>query len=317
MLPGGVTSAQRITMAECSCDFVTEVPADRWNMLNTDERHTMGDVGQRIKYGGFVHGAEPFDNAFFRISRAEAAAMDPQQRLLLEQGYAALHAGKLEREGRDVGAGVFVAIIATEFGDILANSPEAESVFAFMSSGGAIAVASGRISFSLGLQGPCSTMNTACSASLVATHAASSALALNECSLGLSAAANLMLLPAITLTLGIGGFTSPNGRCFTFDRRGDGYARAEAIGALAIRSRTEMNGPELRGSAVRQDGRSASLSAPNGVAQQSLLRAVLSASAVAATEHVCIEAHGTGTQLGEWSSNICVPSTASHSPFRP
>lgn len=203
------------------------------------------------------------------------------------------------RHDRSAGAGVFVAITAVEFGDLLAKSPDAGSVFEFAARGGALAVASGRVSYSLGLQGPCSTVNTACSSSLVATHGAVSALALGECTLGLCAAVNLMLTPACTTSLAVSGFTSQLGRCFTFDRRGDGYARSEACGGVAIRSSHELPGPELRASAVRQDGRSASLTAPNGLAQQALLRAVLRVSSTSSEGLVCLEAHGTGTALGD------------------
>ena len=298
LLPGGLTSSEASSMSPCTNDLVQEVPYARWDITSAMSFKSE-EVSQRVRHGGFVHMTEPFDNKHFSVSPAEAAAMDPQQRLLLEWGYLSLHAAKLNSDPADSGAGVFVAIIATEFGDLLAASPDAESVFAFASQGGAIAVASGRISYSLGLQGPCATINTACSSSLVALHATASALTLGECTLGLSAAVNLMLTPACTVSLAIGGFTSPRGRCFTFDQRGEGYVRCEACGGVTLRSSSKQLGPELCANAVKQDGRSASLTAPNGLAQQTLLCAILAFSSTTPEEFSCLEAHGTGTALGD------------------
>ena len=255
------------------CDAVGEVPAARWDVGGL--RALPEPVSSRVRHGGFVRGAELADHAAFALSPAEAAAMDPCQRLLLERGYAALHAAALDRAALGGSlAGVFVGFSGTEFGQVLAASPAGGSVYA--ATGSTPSIASGRLSYALGLHGPCATYDTACSAALVACHAGLRALQRAECAAGVAAGATLFLAPTTSTSFAVAGMTSARGRSHTFDARADGYARGEACGAAALR--TSVGGsssPRLLGSAVRQDGRSASLTAPNGQAQQGLLAAAL------------------------------------------
>ena len=187
--------------------------------------------------------------------------MDPQQRLLLEVGYAALHASSHRRVtlmGGD--SGVFLGI---ERPDWAVLQRAASSVYAV--TGDNVSVAAGRISFVLGLQGPCSSVDTACASALAAMHGGSHAVRGGECGDALALAVGLKLLPHATLGAASAGMLSVDGRCKTLDARANGYARSEAVGALVLRpSDTGAGGLELLGSAVRQDGRSASLTAPNG-----------------------------------------------------
>eukprot|EP00966_Prymnesium_polylepis_P115802 2676907-Prymnesium_polylepis.1 len=166
--------------------------------------------------------------------------------------------------------GVFLGIAANEFGQLLASSPAGASVYS--ATGSSHSVASGRLSYVLGLHGPCVSYDTACSAALVASHAAFRALQRDECVMGLAVGVNLMLSPVTGASFALAGMTSPNGRSHTFDARANGYARGEACGGVALLCETvKVTAAMLHGSAVRQDGRSASLTAPSGQAQQSLL----------------------------------------------
>ena len=165
-----------------------------------------------------MQGAELFDNARFNVSPAEAAAMDPQQRLLLEHGYAALHASGFEKASlMGSGAGVAVGITTTEFIQVLAAGPLQRSVYTATSS--SLSIASGRLSFVLGLQGPCAAFETACSASLVGCHSALRALQHGECEQHLAAGVNAMLLQATTFSIAAAGMSSATGRSHTFDSR--------------------------------------------------------------------------------------------------
>ena len=195
--------------------------------------------------------------------------------------------------GGDVG--VFLGIERPDWA--LAQPPEARgSVYAV--TGDNVSVAAGRVSFVLGLQGPCSSVDTACASALVALHGGAHAARSGECLDALSLAVSLKLVPHGTLGAASAGMLSVDGRCKTLDARANGYARSEGVGALVLRRGGE-EGVLLDGSAVRQDGRSASLTAPNGSAQRALLLASAGSAAIAPSEVACVEAHGTGTALGD------------------
>ena len=296
---GHSTIHTAMAVAACGVDLICEVPAQRWG----DDGLAMleGAVSARVRHGGFIYGAELFDNERFKISAAEARAMDPQQRLMLESGYEAFYTAGFARASLyDSLTGVFVAIAANDWTDVVKRSPIGRSVFA--ATGSAMSIASGRISYALGLQGPCASYDTACSAALVANHAAMRALQLGECQTGLVAAVNLMLLPDVGLAFATAGMTSQTGRCHTFDETADGYARGEAVCALCLLTTEPRCGAhpfEALGTCVRQDGRSVSLTAPNGQAQRALLSAALVDAALVSSDLVCVEAHGTGTKIGD------------------
>eukprot|EP00966_Prymnesium_polylepis_P288283 6658906-Prymnesium_polylepis.1 len=173
------------------------------------------------------------------------------------------------------------------------NSPIGRSVYAC--NGANTSVASGRLSFLLGLRGPCSSVDSACSAALVACHFVATALQLEECTRGLAGGVNLMLLPTYGTRFSVAGMTSPRGRCFTFDERADGYARSEAC-CMATATSDAVSGVQFTASCVRQDGKSASLTSPNGRAQADLVKTAISSAGRGPT---FLEAHGTGTGLGD------------------
>ena len=193
--------------------------------------------------------------------------------------HAALHAAGLGRHRLEGSlTGVFVGISAFEFADMLKVIPAGSTVYA--ATGSAHAVTAGRLSYSLGLQGPCSAYDTACSAALVASHAALRALQMQECDTGVVSGVLLMLTPDTNISFAVAGMTSAGGRCHTFDARADGYVRSESCGAVALQSSRGEVSLSVEGSAVRQDGKSASLTAPNGLAQARLIRAALSSAGV-------------------------------------
>ncbi|MDC0525811.1 AMP-binding protein [bacterium] len=294
----GVIQVWRVSA--CGLDTVMEVPASRWEPHAIPSPDSVSAA--RARHGGFLFGVELFAHGFFGVSPAEALAMDPQQRLVLESGYASLQAsGECRRSLMHSATGVFVAVYANDFAHVLTALPLGTTVYA--ATGSAHSIASGRLSFALGLQGPCTTYNSACSSALVASHGALRALQLLECANSLVAAANVMLIPSRAPILALAGMTSARGRCHTFDARADGYARAECCCAASICAPsiyiTTAQSAAVLGSAIRQDGKSASLTAPNGDAQHRLLKAALGDSATDAAALTGSEAHGTGTALGD------------------
>jgi 3-oxoacyl-(acyl-carrier-protein) synthase/thioesterase domain-containing protein/SAM-dependent methyltransferase/acyl carrier protein len=309
-LPGGACgSACAAALVSCGADGVGEVPVTRWD---PPALSLPADVRARASHGGFMRGAELFDNAHFGVSRAEATMMDPQQRLLLEHGYGALHAAGAPRADLLGSAtGVFLGISYTEYAPIA--QARGFSVYGLTGSGHCFAA--GRLSFALGLVGPCVAYDTACSAGVVACHGAGLALRHGECSQALLAGVNMMISPVTPILLSTGGMTSISGRSRTFDARADGFARAEACAAMAMRlaAAEAPTSEEVLGVAVRQDGKSASLTAPNGTAQQMLLRASLAQAGAAAESLRLLECHGTGTALGDpieagaFSAAVLVP----------
>merc|ERR1712091_425643 len=183
-------------------------------------------MASRVRHAGFVQGADLADNAAFAVSPAEAAAMDPCQRLLLECGYEALHDSALDRAAL-VGSltGVFLGFAGSEFAQALTATPAGSSVYS--ATGSSASIASGRLSYALGLHGPCASYDTACSAALAACHAGLRALQGGECERGIAAGVTLMLIPDYGIVFAISGLTSLLGHSHTFDTRADGYARGE------------------------------------------------------------------------------------------
>ena len=300
-LPVGVASMSALRQANnCGRDLLSIIPAARWDVEQAalDLYGMATEVVSRVRHGGFFRGAELFEHSAFNVSAAEAAAMDPQQRLLLERGYASLYgAGMTKNTLLGSITAVNVGQWASEFGGVLLRSAAGRSVYA--STGSSCSVTCGRVSFTLGLQGPCSSYDTACSASLVANHGSVRALQRLECELALSAGVNMILEPSTMRMNAVAGFTSVKGRSHTFDARADGYARGEAIDTIACRLSSENASVLMIGSAVRQDGRSASLTAPSGKAQQGVLLASLNDSQLTGSAIEVLEAHGTGTGLGD------------------
>ena len=305
-LPGGENPEAFWQLLEAGGDGTCEIPADRWDVERFYDPQPGVPGKMYTRRGGFVSEVDQFDPQFFRIAPREAVGIDPQQRLLLETVWQALEDAGLVPE-RLVGSdtGVFLGISTNDYGQVLSQSAQSSSNNAQAGAGNSASVASGRISYTFGFQGPCMAIDTACSSSMVATHLAVRALRQRECTMALVAGVNLMLAPEITINFCQGRMLSPDGRCKTFDAAADGYARGEGCGVLILKrlADAQADGDRvlavIRGSAINQDGRSSGLTAPNGRAQAAVIRKALEDAGLDPGAVSYVEAHGTGTTLGD------------------
>ena len=289
------------TLASCggvvvSQDTCLAVPHARWD---TDEHSAaLGDCAPG--FSAFVSNVDGFDAHGFSISDSEAVVMDPQQRLLLESAAEVwLAAGSFACSAR-AEAGVFVGVAGLDYVTLV--RAHVGGTNAFMGTGGTLSVAAGRLSYSFALRGPALSVDTACSSSLVGAHLACTSLRQRECPAAAACGVNLFLTPHTTGVFSRAGMLSPDGRCKTLDAGADGYARGEACRTVLLESKScdAATFAVVLGSAVNQDGRSSSLTAPNGPAQQNVLRAALRSRATGmACELQVMELHGTGTPLGD------------------
>lgn len=303
--PGATGPEAYWTLLADGVDAIGEVPVERWDAaaLYAPEPATPGKSNTR--WGGFLAAVDRFDAEFFDISPREAARMDPQQRLVLEVAWEALeHAGLVPAEMAGSATGVFVGISTNDYRQMqLGGDPR--RIDAYAGTGNALSIAANRLSYALDLRGPSLSVDTACSSSLVAVHSACRSLRDGECDLALAGGVNLMLTPEWTLTFSQARMMAADGRCKTFDAAADGYVRGEGCGVVVLKrlSDAERDGDRILalvlGSAVNQDGRSNGLTAPNGGAQEEVLRRALAAAGVEPREVGWIEAHGTGTPLGD------------------
>ena len=306
-LPGGIEgTAEFWECIQAGTCVVDKVPFSRWDVdaITAADDTLSREVQNRMNWGGFVEDLELFDAGAFKISPAEASAMDPQQRLLLECAELGIADAGLTRDdlrGRDVG--VFVGISNNPDAIEISLSTTRATVYAANATSNA--TAAGRVSFVFGLHGPCVAYDTACSSALVALHGAFRCLQRGEGSLAIVAGVNAMLTPTVSRAYANAGMTSATGRCHTFDAAADGYSRAEGCGTIVLApagSKLCAQGHQyatVKGVSVQQDGASASLTAPNGQAQKQLLHAALRDAQLTGRDVNYIEAHGTGTSLGD------------------
>ncbi|MDQ3928331.1 MAG: polyketide synthase, partial [Chloroflexota bacterium] len=286
-------------------DAIGEVPSGRWD-VDAYYDPKPGVPGKTYtRCGGFIGELDGFDAQFFGIAPREAESMDPQQRLLLEVSWEALeHAGIAPERLVGSSTGVFLGISSNDYHDrLVQRSPE--EIDAYLATGTLHSALAGRVSYTLGLQGPNVAVDTACSSSLVAVHLAIAGLRSGECDLALAGGVNVLLAPELFINFSQARMLSPTGRCKTFDAAADGYVRAEGCGVVVLKRLADAlrDGDNvsavIRGSAINQDGRTSGLTVPNGPAQQAVIRAALENGHVKPAEVSYVEAHGTGTSLGD------------------
>jgi len=304
-LPGGGNDPEAFwRLLTQGTDCISEVPSDRWD-LETFYDPEQGAPGKMYtRRGGFLDSVDRFDPHFFGIAPREAVSMDPQQRLLLEVCWEALEdAGLAPARLAGSATGVFIGMTSWDYS--LLQTKAGEPADTYFTTGTAHSIAAGRLSYLLDLRGPNLAVDTACSSSLVALHIACQSLKAGESRMALAGGVNLLLSPDTTIGTCQARMISADGLCKTFDASANGYVRGEGCGIVVLKRLSDAlaDGDRIlalvRGTAINQDGRSSGITAPNGPAQEAVVREALSRAGLAGDQVGYVEAHGTGTSLGD------------------
>ncbi|MDJ0583420.1 type I polyketide synthase, partial [Crocosphaera sp.] len=305
--PGNIDDPDSFwTLLENGMNPISTIPSDRWNINDYYDSDPEVSGKIYIKNGYFLEKIDEFDPLFFGISPREANSLDPQQRLLLEVAWEALeNAGLSVSNLENSQTGVFVGIGQNDYGNKQLNRGNPDKINAYDGTGNGFCFASGRLSYCLGLQGPNLAVDTACSSSLVALHLACQSLRMRECNLAIAGGVQLILSPEITLFLCRTHALSPDGISKTFDASANGYGRGEGCGVVILKRLSDAIANQdnilavIKGSSINHDGQSSGLTVPNGSAQQVVINQALKAAKVKPSQIDFIEAHGTGTKLGD------------------
>ncbi|HKP59039.1 MAG TPA: type I polyketide synthase, partial [Polyangiales bacterium] len=303
-LPGGIVDPESYwELLEEGQDAVEEFPP-RWQSLDVYDPDPDAIGKSYTREGGFMRDVELFDAGFFGTGAREARAMDPQHRLLLETAWEALERAGIQPSSLNESlTGVYVGAMGSDYGS--GQGGGLEALDGYIATGTATSVLSGRVAYLLGLQGPALTVDTACSSSLTAIHLACAGLRQRECDLALVGGVTVMSTPGTFVEFSRLRMISPEGRCKSFSAQADGVGCSEGCGVLVLKrlSDAQRDGDRVlalvRGSAVNQDGRSQGLAAPNGPAQQRVIRDALASAGLSPSEVDALEAHATGTSLGD------------------
>jgi len=303
--PGGVVDAQSFwDLLAAGKDAITDIPPDRWDWRLYFNRNVEAPGAMYSVRGGFLDDIDSFDADFFGLAPREAIMLDPQQRLLHEVAWHALEDAAIRPDRlRHSRTGIFTGL--SNFDYYRAVLQDDVRIDAYAGSGNSPSMAAGRLAYTLGVHGPTITVDTSCSSSLVAVHLACQSLRVRECDLALAGGVNVILAPQMHIGFSRAHMLAPDGRCKTFDEAADGYVRSEGCAVVVLkRLKDAIEAGDrilavVRGSAVNHDGRSAGLTAPNSHAQSALLRDAYRNADVALDEVGMIEAHGTGTSLGD------------------
>ncbi|MEM7530532.1 MAG: type I polyketide synthase, partial [Chloroflexota bacterium] len=304
-LPSGIdTPDQFWSLLQNGDDAIREVPSERWDLEHYFDPDPTTPGKTHVRYGSFVEQIDGFDPAFFNMSPREAMWLDPQQRLLLEVSWEALErANIVPKTLLTSPTGVFIGISGSEYEFLMAEHETPDNLYG--RTGVDTSVAAGRISYLLGLTGPCVSVDTACSSSLVALHQACQSLRQRECTLALAGGVGLILRPDNTISFSKVGMLAPDGRCKPFDVAADGFVRGEGCGVIVLKRLADAIADEdnvlavIRGSMINHDGPSSGLTAPRGPSQQAVIRQALRRANTAPDEVSYIEVHGAGTPLGD------------------